>query len=102
MTRSPVDSDENRAMTAFVSVTTHSRRLKHYARPTALKPRASGGHEGVSLCVKSIHTTVVDQVAVDIETERWGIKDVVIARLPLCKRCAKTAATPASDSTPKD
>lgn len=88
-------------MSAFISVTTHSRRLRHYARPADLKPRVNGGHEGVSLCVRSIHATVKDQVAVDIETERWGIKDVVIAHLPECKRCAKTAASPASDSTPK-
>lgn len=89
-------------MRDLISVTTHSRRLRHYARQSDLKPLANGGHEGVSLCVRNIQTTVMDQVALDIETERWGIKDVVIARLPECKRCAKTAASPTFDSTPKD
>lgn len=80
----------------LVPVTTHSRRLRHYARPADLGPSGFGGRDGASLCNNTIFTVVYDQDAMDGIADKyrhWSVtgRRVVIAEMPECKRCAKKA-----------
>jgi hypothetical protein len=72
----------------LLDVTGESRRKRHLA--LAEKARTyerSGNVRATTLCSEDC----CDQVTMDRRTERYGMKPVVIADLPLCKKCEKAA-----------
>lgn len=77
-------------MSRFVPMTTESYRKQHLARPEDLNADSwVPGRSGMALCP----TEVIDQARADYW--RRGItpdaKPLVIADLPLCKRCERAA-----------
>lgn len=79
-------------MSNLVEVTTHTGRLRHFARDDAMSAALSGpGRTGHSLCQNTIQTTVYDQAAFDWDRQKWNPAYVSkpISTLMPCKKCAK-------------
>lgn len=88
-----------RAVADFIGTTTETTKTRHLSRPEDLRPFVDvPGRFGQSLCRVNNLGGVFDQARLDDLTRRSPYrKTVVIADLPLCKRCAKSA--PASQES---
>lgn len=72
-------------MSTLHPVTTYSRKRQHLAK--TLNPSPRGGNSGDTLC----HEEGYDQALVDAERVLYGWPGAVVADLPLCRKCEKSA-----------
>lgn len=74
----------------------HTRR--HYSVNLS-SPNGRRGRTGKSLCRPGgIPVDVYDQAAMDAESERYRFEPVVIADLPVCKKCVRKAGIPTQET----
>jgi len=90
-------------MPEYVDTTTESYRVRHLARPADLTTSPHGpGRSGRPLCRVNNLDGVIDQQRATFWREGFtpGARPLVIADLPLCKRCAKTAGNTSTKPLP--